>query len=249
MSSETTGAAVAPDRSLAQSWAFVNAYRLFGYFGLFSIYAALIFGFRFSTGAAQVNFAIDLGLYALFIVPHLIMTRSWFKKAIWGNPAGSPGERRVYIFVTVVTWLALLAFHLPLPGFAFVAPDWVRFCGLVFLLMGFMLFFQGVLFSQIDGLLGVPGSVSAYSHGPETPLFTEGPYATVRHPMYRGVLLAGAASLLIHPTSSQLFWILLLGATFVGFIPVEESQLLRARGDDYRAYMAKTRWRIIPGIW
>jgi protein-S-isoprenylcysteine O-methyltransferase Ste14 len=41
-----------------------------------------------------------------------------------------------------------------------------------------------------------------------------------------------------------------LGALgFIAFVPIEERQLLRRRGDEYRAYMAETRYRIFRGIW
>ncbi len=61
--------------------------------------------------------------------------------------------------------------------------------------------------------------------------------------------IIAAASLLIHPNIGQLFWALLPTATFVAFIPVEEAQLLRARGDDYRKYMERTPWRLFRGFW
>lgn len=231
------------------SRAFTLAYRIFAYFGMFSIYTVLIYGFRFDHAASPSNYLVNLGLYALFVVPHLIMTRSWFKKAVWKNPAGHPRERRFFITTTIVTWLVIILFNQPVPGPALYVAPWITFLAITFFFMGFFLFFQGVMLPQIDGLLGVPGSVTAYSHGPETPLFTEGPYAKVRHPMYRGFMLAAGCSLLINPNTSQLFWIILLGATFIAFIPVEEAQLIRARGDDYREYMKKTPWRLIPGVW
>jgi protein-S-isoprenylcysteine O-methyltransferase Ste14 len=228
---------------------FTFLYRIFAYFGLGALFAIFIFGFRHDPEAPTSNYAFNVVLYAIFIFPHLIMTRSWFKKAVWGIPAGHPAERRVYITITVIVWLAVLWFHRPVPGFAFDWPQWTQFVGIVFTLLGALMFFEGVTFAMIDGLLGVPGSVSAYSHGPQTPLFTEGAYAKVRHPQYRAFLAASLSSWLIHPHAGQLFWIVMLAGTFIAFIPVEEAQLLRARGDDYRAYQDKTRWRIIPWIW
>lgn len=113
------------------------------------------------------------------------MSRSWFKQALWGNSAGTPAERRVYITVTIVLWLAVLVLHEPVPGLAFDPAGWIRFSGGVLFLWAFFSFFEGVTMDVVDGLLGVPGSVGAYSHGPETTLFTEGAYARVRHPQYR----------------------------------------------------------------
>jgi protein-S-isoprenylcysteine O-methyltransferase Ste14 len=228
---------------------FKTAYRIFAYFGLFSIFASLLYGFHYDDAAPAASFGYNMVLYGVFIAPHLIMTRSWFKQTLWGNPAGSPVERRVYITVTIVLWLAVIVLHEPVPGLGFDPLPWMRFVGYVFFLWAFFMFFQGATTEMIDGLLGVPGSVSAYSHGPETPLFTEGGYASVRHPQYRAFVSGAAASLLIHPNMGQLFWALLLSATFVAFIPVEEAQLLRARGDDYRKYMERTPWRLFKGFW
>jgi protein-S-isoprenylcysteine O-methyltransferase Ste14 len=234
----------------------MKAYRVFAYFGLMSIFAAFLLGFRYDPEAPQVNYAIDLLLYVAFVVPHLVLTRGWFKEAVWGDPAGSPRERRVYISLTLVTWLGLLALHLPVPG-----PHWswspdlhvagalVQFVGCVGFLWCLLMFFQGATPEGLDGLLGVPGSVTKYSHGPETPLFSDGPYALVRHPMYRAVILAGLCALLVHPNAGQLLWSALIGATFIGFIPIEEAQLLSARGDDYRRYQEQTPYRLFRGIW
>jgi protein-S-isoprenylcysteine O-methyltransferase Ste14 len=241
-------------RPAAASAAYRTLYKLFAYFGLFSIFGALVFGFRHDPMAPAGNYGINILLYAAFVVPHLIMTRSWWKRLVSGNPAGSPRERRLYITITVVTWLAILALQRPLPGPAveFGNPTiqaLVAFAGYGLFLWAAIMFFEGVTTAMIDGLLGVPGSVSAYSHGVETPLFTDGPYARVRHPMYRAAILAGLCSLLIHPNVAQLFWAGLIGGTFLAFIPVEEAQMIRARGDDYRQYQQRTPWRLFRGVW
>jgi protein-S-isoprenylcysteine O-methyltransferase Ste14 len=57
------------------------------------------------------------------------------------------------------------------------------------------------------------------------------------------------ASLMIHPDSGQLLFVFLGALGFLGFVPVEERQLLRRRGDEYRRYMAVTRYRVFRGVW
>ena len=224
-------------------------YRAFAYFGLFSIFGAMLYGFRYAAAASTGNYWFNLGLYAAFIGPHLIMTRSWFKRAVWGQPHSTPRERRFYITVTVVTWLALCWLQRPVPGPAFPVPEPIRFAGIVGFIICVLTFFQGISFGAIDGLLGVPGAAGAYSHGAETHLLTEGPYAQVRHPMYRSAILAGVCGLFLHPHLGQLFWTLLIGTTFIAFIPVEEAQMISARGDDYRRYMRATPYRLFRGLW
>jgi protein-S-isoprenylcysteine O-methyltransferase Ste14 len=227
-------------------------YRAVGYLGLMSIFGSQLYGFRYDAHASATSFAVNLLLYAAFIVPHLLMTRSWFKRAVWGAPAGSAAERRVYILVSIGTWFAVFALHRPMPGGELAPGSGVavlQFVGDLIFLWSVVLFFQGVTFEMLDGLLGVPGAVEQFSHGAETPLLSEGPYAEVRHPMYRAAILVGLSSLAIHPNVAQLFWVAAIAASFIGFIPVEEAQMIAARGDDYRRYQARTPYRLFRGIW
>jgi protein-S-isoprenylcysteine O-methyltransferase Ste14 len=231
-----------------ESW-FAWGYRIFAYFGLMSVFAALLQGFRYDPTASPLNYLIDIAFYAAFMAPHLIMTRSWLKQILWGDPAGSLGERRVYITVAVVMWLAVLMLQRPLPGPHLELPRAVNLAGYIAALWCLLLFFQGATREGLDGLLGVPGSLARYSHGPETPLFVEGPYAQVRHPMYRAAILMGLSTLAIHPNVAQVLWCAMIGATFIMFIPIEEAQLLAARGDDYRRYCERTPYRLFGGVW
>jgi len=226
-------------------------YRTLGYFGLVSIFGAQLYGFRYDSNAPLSNYGFDLLLYGMFLVPHLVMTRSWFKRACWDQPNGSARERRVYIAVSVMTWLAVWFGQRPLPGPALALPfqETIAFVGMLGFLLSVILFFQGITFDMIDGLLGVAGSQGSYSHGAETPLFTTGAYASVRHPMYRASLLASLSSVIVRPNAAQLFWAILIPATFVAYIPIEESQLLAARGEEYRSYQQRTPYRIFRGIW
>jgi protein-S-isoprenylcysteine O-methyltransferase Ste14 len=226
-----------------------TVYRVFSYFGLAAIFGALLHGFRHDASAPARNYLLNLLMYAVWATVHLVMTRGWFKRAVYGSAAGSLFERQVFVVISVTTWLALVWFHLPVPGVSLELPGSLHFAGRVAFILCVLMFFEGVTFPALDGLLGVPGSAMTHSHGSETPLFTEGQYAKVRHPMYRAFLFAALSSFFIHPSTAQVFWCLMLGATFVGFIPVEEAQLIAARGDAYREYMKKTPWRILPGVW
>ncbi len=226
-----------------------SVYRVFSYFGLMTIMAALLYGFRYDPNALWRNYLLNIFLYGVWASVHLVMTRPWFKQAIYGARAGAPIERQVYIATTVVTWLAVLAYHRPVPGGSVVVSEPIRFAATVGLLWSMFAFFEGVTFNAIDGLLGVPGAAMSHSHGGETPLLTTGRYAAVRHPQYQAVILMGLCSLLVHANAAQLLWCLMIGATFVLFIPIEEAQLLAARGEGYTAYTQQTPWRLVPGVW
>jgi hypothetical protein len=226
-----------------------SAYRVFSYFGLISIFGALLYGFRYDPAAPWANYLFNIALYGVWAAVHLTMTRPWFKHAAYGARAGAPIERQVYITVTVVTWLTLLWYHRPMPGGSMLLAGPLRFAAHIGFLCAVFAFFEGATFGALDGLLGVPGAAMSHSHGGETPLMTAGRYAGVRHPQYQAAILAGLCSLLIHPNFAQLLWCLLIAGTFIVFIPVEERQLIAARGEAYIAYMQKTPWRLVPGVW
>ena len=225
------------------------AYRVFGYVGLFSIFGAVMFGFRYEAGAPWSNLFWAVALYGAWVTVHLVMTSDGFKRAVYGSRAGSATERRVYIVVTVTTWLAVLWYHPPLPGPATNLSEPVRFAGAVGFLIAFFAFFEGMSFAALDGLIAAPGTEMAYSHGAETKLFTEGRYAKVRHPMYQAVIQAGLCSLLMHANLAQFVWVMMIGATFIAFIPIEEARLLAKRGDEYNAYILQTPWRLVRRVW
>jgi protein-S-isoprenylcysteine O-methyltransferase Ste14 len=228
---------------------FKAAYWFFSYLGMMIIWAAFILGFRHEPDAPAANIAFNVLLYGAFIAVHMAMTMPAFKKAVFRERAGTPFERRIYITVSVVTWLALFWLHKPTGGFGWVAPVWLQYLGLCAYLLCLVAFFQFTKFEDLGSFLGMPGSELSHSVGAETPQMTEGAYAKVRHPMYQAATVSYFTSLLIHPNAGQLLFAVLISATFVAFIPFEEYQLLRARGDEYRAYMARTPYRLIPGIW
>ena len=229
---------------------FRYAYWLFGFLGLMVISASFIMGFRYAPDAPLSNLWINVALYLAFAAVHIGMTMPAVKQALFGNPAGTPTERRIYIAISVVTWVGLYWLHKPVGGFGYEkSPAWLQYIGLCAVLLAIVSFFEFATFETLESLLGVPGAPLAYSVGSETPLLTTGAYAQVRHPMYRAAFFLAFASLLVYPNAGQLLFACLVSGSFIAFIPFEEHQLLSARGDEYRAYMARTPYRLIRGIW
>ncbi len=228
---------------------FARAYWLFACLGLMTFSASFIMGFRYDPNAPARNLVIDVAMYAAYIAVHIGMTLPSFKKAVYGRPEGTPAERQIYVTVAILTWLVLYGLHLPVGGVGFAPPAWLQYFGLCAVLLSFVGFFEFATFANLGQLLGVPGAELSHTAGSETPLMTEGPYAAVRHPMYRAAFFLTAASLVIHPNASQLLFAVLTAGSFVGFIPLEERQLLRSRGEAYRDYMRATPYRVFRGIW
>lgn len=236
-------------RSFQASGLWAKLYWWFAYLGVMTVAGSFVYGFRYDAAAPASHYLFNIGIYAAFIGVHIAMTMPVFKKAVFGHPYSTTFERRIYVIVSVVTWLAVYAFHKPVPGLALDFPAWVQFMGVCGILLGVVAFFEFATFEMLDQLLGTSESGVSHSVGAETPLLTEGSYARVRHPMYRAFVGLSAASLLLHPHSGQLLFAVLVSASFVSFIPFEEYQLIKARGEEYRRYKRQTPYRLFRGIW
>src|SRR2546425_5466147 len=118
-----------------------------------------------------------------------------------------------------------------------------------FYLLGFCLFLGGLALRWYSiGYLGryftVDVSISA-----EHKLIDSGPYRHIRHPTYTGALLAfvGLAFCFGNWLTLLFLTVPIIGA-FLWRIRIEESALLDALGEDYRAYMRRTK-RLIPRVY
>ncbi len=78
---------------------------------------------------------------------------------------------------------------------------------------------------------------------------TRGPYRWVRHPSYTGLLLIALGFGL--GVGNWLSLAICAAIPLVGLLPriaVEEAELARVLGDQYRSYQKATR-RLVPGLW
>lgn len=75
----------------------------------------------------------------------------------------------------------------------------------------------------------------------------DGPYRWIRHPAYTGMILIDTGVIMALGTwLGALVTLILMTASVMYRISVEEKTLLRAFGDEYRKYMAQT-WKLFPG--
>ena len=79
-------------------------------------------------------------------------------------------------------------------------------------------------------------------------VITTGPYAIVRHPMYLGVLIMYVFSSLALGSYWALIPMSLIIPILFVRIKVEEKELLQNL-PGYKEYLAKTRYRLLPGVW
>jgi protein-S-isoprenylcysteine O-methyltransferase len=155
----------------------------------------------------------------------------------------SRDRRSLFLLWTVITvslWLGIQMIWL-YPGATF---PYLR----GFYFFGFVLFLGGLILRWYSiGYLGryftVDVSISA-----EHTLIDSGPYRYIRHPTYTGALLAfvGLGFCFGNWLSTLFLTVPIIGA-FLWRIRIEERALTEALGEDYLAYMRRTK-RLIPGV-
>ena len=227
--------------------------RLFFVFGLFShalflvVYACMC-GFvanvlvpksidspatRLSTPLA---FAIDVALLGTFAVPHSVMARPAFKR--WWTQFVPPAvERSVYVFVSNILVIALLAFWQPIGTVIYDLHSpvirgvmWCLFAaGWLLVPTASLMISHFDLFGTRQVWLNLRGK--AYTYLPfHTPML----YKLVRHPLYVGWMIAFWATPTM--TAGHALFATVLTAYMLIAIPIEERDLIAAYGEKYENY-------------
>lgn len=141
-------------------------------------------------------------------------------------------------FVVPLIWIAssIFAFaEYPLRAGPFTA-------GVLCLAAGLWLFYR----SHTD--LGTNWSVTLEVRE-QHQLITHGVYRSVRHPMYLALLLYSVGQALVIPNwVAGPSYLVAFAILFVFRIGAEERMMLEQFGDEYAAYMARTK-RLVPGLW
>ena len=222
---------------LAYALFFVTFLYMVGFLGNFVVWKSIDSGVEVPLGQA---IAINLLLLALFGVPHSVMARPAFK-TWWTRFVPKPVERSTYVLVSSVLVILLLWQWRPMTATVWqVDQPVVRAVLLGFFFAGWLLvLYASFLIDHFDlfGLrqvyLYLRGREYTYPHFMERSL-----YKVIRHPLMAGWLLAFWAT----PTMTAGHVLFSIGTTvyiFIG-IAVEERDLLRFLGDDYRSYHRRT---------
>lgn len=207
-----------------------------------AVLAGLLFG-----SAGTVDWPRGWSLLALLLlmfVGNLVLMLSSNPELAaqrWSQPEGTEAFDRVFGLAYLL--LVPLVFVLGGLGVRFGWPElpiWVGGVGLVLHVLGMI---PVVAALRTNQHLETTVRIQEDHH-----VITTGPYRVVRHPMYVGMILLFLA------------WPLVLGAT-ASLLPAvgvclllvwrtgQEDRVLRQKLEGYEAYAAKTRYRLLPGVW
>lgn len=79
-------------------------------------------------------------------------------------------------------------------------------------------------------------------------LITTGPYATIRHPIYTGMIFLLIANLFTFRTIMSIAMVVLISGLFLWRVFREEKLMAQTFPEQYAAYKARTK-RLIPFVW
>jgi len=181
---------------------------------------------------------IDAGLLAVFALQHTIMARPGFKQA-WTRIIPSAAERSTYVMITNLLFIVLFWQWRPMPELVWSlegAPAtalWALFW------LGWVVVLVSTFMIDHFDLFGLR-QVTLFLRGEEysAPRYVERLlYRFVRHPIMLGFIVAFWAA----PQASQgrLFFAFMTTAYVLVALRFEERDLLRAHGEDYRAYQRR----------
>jgi protein-S-isoprenylcysteine O-methyltransferase Ste14 len=210
------------------------------FLGDFGVPRTIDSGLQGSVGHAL---AINAGLLALFALQHSIMARSWFKR-VWTRIVPPAAERSTYVLLSSLALILLFWQWRPIGGSVWqvdnelgsMAIYWIYAAGWILLLLATFLINHFDLFGLRQVYLRFRGQ--EYTG---LPFRTPGLYRMVRHPIYLSWLCIFWAT----PRMTIAHLVFALGTTgyILMAIQLEERDLIRAYGENYRRYK-----RQVPSI-
>lgn len=163
----------------------------------------------------------------------------WFAASIGIKTGESRPSRFIGIRVVVILVVLLLVRGVGLKGHASTSDPWLQGIGLAIFVTGLALAIWARIF--LGRNWGMPMTEKA---DPE--LVTTGPYRTVRHPIYSGIIL-GMIGTAIAVSPFWLIAVALLGAYFVYSAVMEERYMAQRFPDSYPEYKRSTKM-LIPFV-
>jgi methanethiol S-methyltransferase len=198
---------------------------------------------RYAVGAVTWN----VTLFTLFALHHSIFARGSIRR--WIAQTVPPElERSVYVWIASLLFIGVCAWWRPVDGLAWQARDLAAWVLLGVQAAGIGLILLSAVFLDFRELSGLQEPLRGLApQDSDTEFKTAGPYGWVRHPIYAGWFLFvwGASTM----TMTRLTFAIVSCLYLLIAIPIEERTMRAQSGNAYARYMARVRWRILPGVY
>jgi methanethiol S-methyltransferase len=191
---------------------------------------------------------VDIILFSVFALHHSLFARSSIKAAV--RRLVSPDlERSTYTWMASLLLIAVCVLWLPVRGELYRATGAVAALGYAVQALGLVVTVRSSARLDVLDLAGIR-QVLQDQRGVKSdhvPLETSGLYGIVRHPLYFGWVLFVFGT--PHMTLTRLLFAAISTVYLAAAVPLEERALIDVFGTEYRAYQARVRWKIVPGIY
>ena len=200
----------------------------------------------------------NVTIFTLFAVHHSIFARAGIRRWV-AQTVPAELERSVYVWIASLLFIAVCAWWRPVAGLAWQTTGSGSWVSWAVQTAGVWLTLRSAVALDFLELAGVrrpeglrlpdPGesAVAGGLQASEMEFKTAGPYGWVRHPIYAGWFLFvwGASTM----TMTRLTFAIVSCLYLLIAIPIEERTMRSQAGDAYGRYMAKVRWRLMPGVY
>lgn len=194
-------------------------------------------------GSVAAAVLIDLALFTGFALHHSVLARAGVKRRLDAY-LDRKYERSAYVWIASLLFIVVCAAWRDLPGRLYAHSGAAAVLHVVVVAAGVWLTVRAAALLDPLELAGIRQAAGQQ----EPPVFkVEGPYKLVRHPIYLGWVLMtfGVPDL----TWTRALFAAVSTAYLALAIPLEERELTRVFGDEYRRYQQTVRSRLLPGIW
>lgn len=187
---------------------------------------------------------INLALFSAFALHHSALARTG-AKAFVTRIVPPAIERSTYVWVASLLFIGVCAGWQPVPGVLWHAEGASIWILRALSLLGAVMTLQSASALDMFELAGTRPFMR--TRIASTELKSDGPYGLVRHPIYLAWLF-----LVWTPTTmtgTRLVFAVVSTLYLIVAIPFEERSLHASIGPGYGAYVARVRWRLIPGLY
>lgn len=204
--------------------------------------------------------AFNVTLFSVFALHHSVFARERIRARVMRHvPAGL--ERSIYVWLASLLFVAVCALWQPVAGVVWHFEGAVEWLLRIGQFIGISLSVRAAAIIDVFDLAGVrqvthagrtlsgrPGAVArptVTAHPAEFKV--AGPYALVRHPIYLGwFLIVFCVSTM---TATRMVFAVISSVYVLIAIPFEERSLRASSGGAYDQYIARVRWRVLPGLY
>ncbi len=180
----------------------------------------------------------DVGAFSVFALHHSVFARTPIRRWVTRRLADEL-ERPFYVWIASLLFIIVCASWRPVPGVAWQVDGPGAWALRLVQAAGIVLTLRSAAVLDIRELAGLRAS-----QGGE--FKTTGPYGWVRHPIYAGwfLLVLGVPTM----TMTRLTFAAVSCAYLLVAIPLEERSM-RAASPAYDRYVARVKWRLVPGMY